>query len=131
MIAGYCWDCIAENVVNMANIIFTGSVANNFNLYLGGIVGYLYTSGNGATVKNCANYGSVTHSGIAYYTNIGGVVGSSYGSSKRYIQNSLNYGTITHSGTTSYSLYIGGILGYSSGTHNIENCVSSGKISLV
>ena len=101
-------------------------------MYLGGIAGWLYYPG---TVKNCANYGSVTHSGTVSSDDayIGGIVGlSSSGSStsKASIQNCLNYGTINHSGTTASSLIIGGILGCAwSGTSNIENCVSGGKIT--
>ena len=46
------------------------------------------------------------------------------------MKNCANYGTTSHNGTTSGNLYIGGILGSSSsGTKNIENCVSGGKIT--
>ena len=38
-------DCIVENNVNMASVIFTGSTTNS-HLYIGGIVGYLYYSSN-------------------------------------------------------------------------------------
>ena len=102
-------------------------------MYLGGIVGELYASNKEVTVRNCVNYGSVTHSGTAGSANIGGIVGESYGgsSNKAHIQNCLNYGTINLSGATLKRLYIGGILGYAwSGTNNnIENCVSGGKIT--
>ena len=120
--------CMIENNVNMASVSFTGSCS----LFLGGIVGYLSASGKEASMGNCANYGSVTHSGTADYARIGGIVGCSSGNSpnKAFIQNCLNYGTITHSGTTTDILYIGGILGQTtSGTNNIENCVSDGKIT--
>ena len=97
----------------MASVSFTGNTTGNAGfLYLGGIAGYLYALNNDATVRNCANYGSVTHSGTAYYANIGGIIGESSGSSTKYIQNCLNYGTINHSGTTTGNLRIGGILGY-------------------
>ena len=86
-----------------------------------------------ATMRNCANYGSVTHSGVtSNFAYIGGIVGYSSGSSSSviiYIQNCLNYGTVIHSGTTTNSLSIGGILGHVwRGTNNIENCMSGGKI---
>ena len=129
-IMGQCYAnnglCVIENNVNMASISFTGSCSY---LYFGGIVGYLSTTSNDITVRNCANYGSVTHSGTTGSSYIGGVVGYYYGrySGKSHIQNCLNYGTITYNGTTANSSYIGGILGDTSGTNNIENCVSGGK----
>ena len=132
-VIGYCQTnnglCTIENTVNMAGVAFTGNISSS--LYLSGIVGYLYASNKEAIVRNCANYGSVTHSRTAGYAYIGGIIGCSYGisSSKVFIQNSLNYGTITHSGTTSNNLYLGGILGSTYGTHNIENCVSGGKVT--
>ena len=79
-IIGYCSDCTIENTVNMASAVFTGYTSSN--LYLGGIVGFLYTQNIETTVRNCANYGSVTHSGTTdYSTYIGGIVGYSDGSS--------------------------------------------------
>ena len=130
-ITGGCYDCEVENTVNMASVSFTESTGNN--LYLGGIAGYLSAWSKDVIVRNCANYGSVTHLGTISYARIGGIAGESSGgssSNKVFIQNCLNYGTINHNGTTSYSLYIGGIIGYSfSGTNSIENCVSGGKIT--
>ena len=126
-IIGQCSDCTIENTVNMASVSFTGNTS--YDLYLGGIVGYLYSSNNDIIVRNCANYGSVTHSGTADNARIGGIAGVSQGSSSiKYIQNCLNYGAITYSGTTG-TPYIGGFLGYASGTNIFENCVSGGKIT--
>ena len=130
-IIGQCYGCVIENTVNMASVAFTGNTTGSTgNLWFGGIAGSLSTSSNAIAVRNCANYGSITHSGIVpgSSVSIGGIVGSSSGdSNKAFIQNCLNYGTITHNGTSG-TLYIGGILGSSSGT-NIENCVSGGKIT--
>ena len=129
-ITGRCDACTIENTVNMASVSFTGNTS--WNLFLGGIAGYLCASNNDATVRNYANYGSVAHSGTVFgNARIGGIVRYSYGNSqnKVFIQNCLNYGTVTYSGA-SRDLYIGGILGStSSGTNNIENCVSTGKIT--
>ena len=133
-IIGYCRDCTIENTVNMASVVFTGSTGSD--LYLGGIAGYLEASNKDAAMRNCANYGSVTHSGNTtgiYYSTaagIGGIIGVSQGIStnKIFIQNCLNYGTITHSGTTAIYLHLGGTLGYTYYA-NIENCVSGGKIT--
>ena len=92
-IVGECDGCLIENDVNMASVSFTGSSACTY-LYLGGIVGE--PSG---TVKNCANYGSVTYSGKSIcYAYIGGIAGYFTGNSSNifiYIQNCLNHGTIT------------------------------------
>ena len=116
----------------MASVAFTEDASGY--LLLGGIAGQFYASNNEAIMRNCANYDSVTHSGIATWTNsayIGGIAGYSYGDSpnKIYIQNCLNYGTINHSGTTTGHLHIGGFLGYTYST-NFENCVSGGRISM-
>ena len=69
-IIGECYGCTIENTVNMASVSFTGSTSSS--LYLDGVAGYLYYS---KTVKNCANYGSVTHYGTAKNAYIGGIVG--------------------------------------------------------
>ena len=123
-IISYCEGCIIENVLNMGSVSFTGSTSR---LAIGGIVGQLEATG---TVRSCANYGSVTHSGEANnYANIGGIIGWAGGSSTKKIHNCLNYGTITHSGTTN-NLYLGGILGCAYDTNYLENCVSGGKISV-
>ena len=82
-------------------------------------------------MRNCANYGSITHSGTVYGVFIGGIVGLSEGGnlSTNYIQNCFNYGAINHNGTTTSNLCIGGILGYIYGANNIENCANNGKIT--
>ena len=133
-IIGYCYSnrnqCVVENTVNMASITFTGDT--NGNLYLGGIAGYLFSSSSTykASVKNCAIYGSISHSGMSGDPNIGGIVGYSKGSSflRISIQNCLNYGTITNNNIQYSCQYIGGIVGYGYYV-DIENCVSAGKIT--
>ena len=53
--------CTIENNVNMGSITFDGV---NKQLRLGGIAGELESSASYASyIRNCANYGSVTHSG--------------------------------------------------------------------
>ena len=86
-------------------------------------------------MKNCANYGSVTHSGTTDgYVAIGGIAGwSDSGSMLNHIsiQNCLNYGTISHYEITSERAYIGGILGVAlGGTTIVEGCVNTGKMSV-
>ena len=126
--------CTIENSVNMGSVTFSGNVSGDgYHLYLGGIAGGLYSSDSyDSVVKNCANYGDVTHFGKSSYSRIGGIIGHSHNSSSKrvYIYNCLNHGTITYNGTTSSSLHIGGIAGkiyYIT----IENCVSGGKISML
>ena len=84
-------------------------------------------------MKNCANYGSVTHFGTAgNYAELGGIAGISEGSSsnKIYVLNCLNYGTLTHNGTSQYSC-LGGVAGVGYENTLFENCVSGGKTTLV
>ena len=99
-IVGMCYDCVIENIVNMASVSFTGNISSH-GLWFGGIGGFFASNIEGA-VRNCANYGSVTHSGTVGYAYIGGVVGLTGGNSsgKKCIQNCLNYGAVIHSGTT-------------------------------
>lgn len=60
--------CTIKNNVNMASITFTGNVSKN-SLYVGGIVGYTESTSSyhGVYVKNCVNYGIITHSGPSLY----------------------------------------------------------------
>ena len=69
--------CIVENTVNIASVAFIGGTIDN--LCLGGIVGWISSSSIGSTVKNCANYGPITHSGEASYAYIGGITGYFFG----------------------------------------------------
>ena len=63
--------------MNMASVSFAGTASSNF--YLGGIAGELYSENSDSAVKNCANYGDVTHSGESERSYVGGIVGSSDG----------------------------------------------------
>ena len=123
--------CTIENSVNMASISFTWNTSGVYHLHLGGIAGELYSSYRyDSTMKNCANYGDLKHSGKSDRSWIGGIAGEFYGYLPYnivYIYNSLNYGIITHSGSTSNDLHLGGIAGQSHHTV-IENCMSAGKI---
>ena len=126
-IVGYCISCSVESIVNMANITFTGSATKN-NFFMAGIAGrLLYAS----TIRNCVNYGSITHSGdtTGKESNIGGIAALCGSDGAKYIQNCANYGTITFKGTAK-TLYIGGIVGNCwAGTITVENCMSCGAIS--
>ena len=75
-IIGHCTRCIIENSVNMASANFTGRTSDI--LCLGGIAGELYSDSKNVITKNCANYGSVTHSGtVNKNIHVCGVIGRS------------------------------------------------------
>lgn len=129
-IIGECYaydgNCNIESNINMANLSYSGD--NIIVTYFGGIAGAISSSADySITVKNCANYGSITHSGTSDNIYIGGIVGTSSNTNYKYIQNCVNYGTITHSGYSSDCRYIGGIVG-NVGYSCVENCLSAGKI---
>ena len=71
--------CAIENSVNMGSVTFDGDISGY--LYLGGISGYLSSYDYSSTVKNCANYGGITHFGQNRNAYIGGIVGDFFGSS--------------------------------------------------
>ena len=75
-VIGYCEDCTIKNTVNMANVSFTGT-SGDYGLYLGGFIGSFWVF---ALMRNCANYGSVTHSGtVSSSAYIGGIIGAADG----------------------------------------------------
>ena len=134
-ILGYCdaWsNSWIENNVNMASVAYNNDNVNSTS-YLGGIIGEFSSSSyyrSKVSVKNCVNYGPVTHSGQSSDSYIGGLIGYFFGRiGDSYVRNCLNYGTITYKGTTAYKLYMGGIVGYSTRS-DFDNCVSFGSISL-
>ena len=125
-ISGWCDPCVIESIVNMASVTFAGNVSSNF--WVGGVAGRFLGS---STIRNCVNYGPITHSGDTnkQESNLGGIAGMSGKDGDKFIQNCVNYGTITYNGITTNGLYMGGIVGQSyHGTINVENCVSAGKI---
>ena len=136
-LVGYCvgsnGPCRIENTVSIASVTFNGTSTGDSYLLMGGIAGCLIASGErDSFVKNCANYGPVTHVGKGVDLScIGGVVGYSDGFTltKAYTQNSLSCGAITRKGEAESISFIGGISGYSSDSNEIENSVSSSEIS--
>lgn len=124
------WGSLIENVVNMA------SVSDNINMleytsYIGGIAGSV--EGNGAVIRNCANYGSVQNSGSDEKLYAGGIVGhyaaNTYNSGNVLIYNCANYGPIANVNSAVRHPYIGGIVGHCSNLNAIYNCVSGGTIT--
>lgn len=126
--------CVIENVVNMAQVAFSGSLSSATPVYVAGIAGRLsLDSSYDARITNCVNYGAISHEGPtqgnAY---LGGIVGYVQGSSKSgdgvlSIRNSASYGTITNTGY-SKSARIGGIAGEAQYAE-FEDCLSGGKIN--
>lgn len=118
--------CNFENNVNMASVTFNGE--SGVYLYFGGFIGYIESSDlNISCLKNCANYGSITHNRMSNgESNIGGIAGTLYSSQ---IQNCLNSGIITDNGVIIDNSHVGGIVG-SCFFGEIKNCVSAGKIFL-
>lgn len=120
--------CYVENSVNMASLLFSGD-AREHELLVGGIGAKIHSINYTATIKNCANYGTLTVTGKSSGAYIGGIVGS-FESGGKIIQNCMNYGEIRNNGTISKYLWIGGIIGrVSVGNASVENCVSTGKIT--
>ena len=123
--------CTVANVVNMGSVTFSGNTGESLSS-IGGIAGCFESSrASKLDLKNCANYGAVTHSGASYEEHIGGIVGKAAGpsSSKMGIQNCANYGAITYAHAAPALSYLGGIVGDASYCA-VENCVSAGAIAL-
>ena len=98
--------------------------------YVGGVVGYLYSTG--AKVINCVNYATVSASNSSTSNDlyIGGVVGYFSGGEGSVIENCINYGDITAIPTVSGAdVNIGGITGQSVTGSVIRNCANYGDVS--
>lgn len=119
-ISGVCDSCDIEGVVNMGNVSYSGEG----KIFMGGITGGPSIGEDISTIKNCANYGTITNErGTMNHIIIGGITGFLYGN----IQNCLNHGMIANKGETSNVVAIGGIIG--SGMRcNVHNCLTTGKI---
>ena len=101
------------------------------NAYVGGIIGYCYSSDNSCRIENNVVIGSVTYDGGFFNESvyIGGIVGKlsdlTYGS---FLTNCANYGSVAHRGSSKYS-YIGGIIGYATYNVDIHNCINYGSVT--
>lgn len=129
-VGGVVGQCEAYNSQSaiVENCYNTGIVSGTSN-FVGGVVGYLYSDGEGskASIENCYNTGDVSGNppdGYSYSNYIGGVVGQNHGydSGTATVANCYNTGNVSSSGG---SYYVGGVAGYNyanSGTATIENC---------
>jgi uncharacterized repeat protein (TIGR02543 family) len=91
------------------------------DVFTGGIVGWLYTTGN---IINCTYNGSINTSilGWAALDYTGGIVGRASGT----VKDCTNLGTIT--GNCTNRVYVGGIAGYAEG-NEISGCTNKGKVT--
>ena len=97
--------------------------------YVGGIAGYLYSSG--AKIINCVNYATISVSNTSYTNDIlvGGIVGYLSGE-ESLVEDCINYGNVTAIPKDSSSeVSAGGIAGQSSTGSTIRNCANYGDIS--
>ena len=108
------------NSVNMASVSFNGTFTGK-SLSIGGIVGQSQES-----VKNCANFGTITVSGAADEVQVGGISGNPV---QKTVLKCINYGDIVYNGNSN-TLCMGGILGSINSGTSIKNCVSIGEISV-
>ena len=139
-IIGHCEpynnDCLIENNVFMGKLGYIGDTPTDYYVVLGGIVGEIGSYGPTGTVRNCVNYGTISFTGAADSTILGGIVGLNaaemgLATYVTKIYNCLNYGIIMHSGTSRYRLKIGGVIGsIGNGIVEVDNIVNMGPISV-
>ena len=97
--------------------------------YVGGIVGYLYSSG--AKIINCVNYATISVSNTSYTNDIlvGGIVGYVNGA-ESLVEDCINYGdVIANPIDPSSEVTAGGIAGQASTGATIRNCENYGDIN--
>jgi hypothetical protein len=98
------------------NLGITGYIRANRSV--GGIVGKIGKTVNGATIENCANYATISNTDAK---GCGGIVGAGWNGG--VVRNCYNAGTVS----SSYTCPTGGISG--SNEITIENCYNIGTIS--
>lgn len=99
-----------------------------YDVCLGGIVGYCYTSSSGKSIEvyNCYNSGKVNYKGSnAYGKAVGGIVGYIYKDDASCIHNCYNKGTIVSSNTNSGGILGEGLKYKTAATFSIKNCYSN------
>ena len=87
---------------------------------VGGVVGLANTANGNILIENCKNLATVSGA-----RGVGGIAGNCTSSSNSLtIKGCANEGTITGTGAN-----VGGIIGYLSGSHEVQNCYNHGAIS--
>ena len=86
-----------KNSVNMARLTYTGEPSDITSVLISGIVSDLDSGRDyGVAIKNCANYGDITHAGLCDIVFVGGISLYCWSDGvKATIYNVVNYGTIT------------------------------------
>lgn len=109
---------------NLANYASVSSSYTSY-AYVGGIVGGIITKTegtlSGATIKNCANYGTVSCDGSA----VGGVIGYSGQQVANTLSDLANYGTVVNKG----GQRVGGVIGNPMWNDKVHRIVNFGTIS--
>lgn len=134
---GYCYSsehpCIAEGLIGMADMTFSGRSKVDESLRFGGVVGNFYAHTYKATVTNCMFYGKITYTGSGVCVYIGGVVGKCFGllheGSVCEVVNCMSTATAIGTGNPSDFLNIGGVVGFLHSNGVIKNCIWMGKAS--
>ena len=135
--SAYLSDCLIESNIFMGKVTLAGAFGEYIYLAGGGILGEVGSYEYLATVKNCANYGTVSFTGTADAVSIGGVVGMNYmemgmSTLATKLTNCLNYGFVSHSGTVLRFQRAAGIIAYvAAGYIDIDNVVNCGYIAVV
>ncbi len=116
---------VLYNLVNYASVTSnSASLLSSVGGVIGGIVSTSSNKTEGATVKNCANFGTITTAGSA----VGGVIGYSGQQVGNTICDIANYGEVvnTYSG---YTIRVGGAIGNPLYNDNVHRIVNFGAIS--
>ena len=117
---------VGENMGTVENCYNSGTINNESEMTVGGIVGWNYS--DSAIITGCINEGEVIMSNPSGLKS-GGIAGANHGGA--IIQNSVNYGFIQGTAT------VGGILGYNSysyaneeflGNSIVNACVNYGNV---
>lgn len=117
----YDANAVVKNVTVRGYVSGTG--------YVGGIVGYLYSSG--AKIINCVNYATISVSNTSSTNDIlvGGIVGYVNGA-ESLVEDCINYGNVIANPINSSSeVTAGGIAGQASTGATIRNCENYGDIN--
>jgi len=114
---GYAEDVTIKNL----GVEIASAIKVNGKKYVGGLVGYLYTSSTNCSIENCYTTGNV----FANEDYAGGLVGYQYSNGNISITNCYATGDVKADGYCA-----GGLVGYQSGTnYRTTNCYAKGYIT--
>lgn len=105
------------NLVNYADVTATSiSVLAG----VGGVAGKVVSQTAGSSVRNCANYGTISCDG----SSVGGVIGYSGQLQSNTLENLANYGRVVSTGDR-----VGGVIGNPLYNDKVHGCASFGTLS--